>query len=265
MNSKLYINILTNSSLASVSDGKKLLEIWVAELSSFIPDKVGNYEPLKKEFDFEKIDSLLSIWDFPFLLKRKKPRMSGNIFIAGGKVPTHGWIHIVLEFKQSQQNEIIDFVKKVSAVFDVDFAFIHLLTKEEFPNSFKTGVFTFKNDNSENVLSVTTHELRKSIPNLYWGTFFGSSYIRLFGEQKLCSLPDCCIVEKLDKELYYIQLSEKISDLETDFNLVNECRKKVKKHLDCDAFFSSVNNSSHQYSIPVFSKIEVLGGHQKND
>lgn len=252
MRNRLYINILTNANLISRKEAKKLLEIWIENLKSFIPQKFGNYEPLKNDFDPDNLFSVIDFWDYPFLVKRKTPKMNGSIFMGGGKNPTHGWIHVILEFCQEQQEEVVNFVKKVAVAFDVEFAFIHLLTESEFHDRYTNGIFSVRSGISLNTLSVTTHELKKGIPDIYWGTIFGKSYLRLFGESKFNTLPSFALVERLETGQYYVQVSEEISDLETDFHLVSRRRNDIKEHLNSNAFSNPRFGSFHQYSIPHF-------------
>jgi hypothetical protein len=257
MKSKLYINILTNSTLSSKEDGRNLLNIWKDELPSIVPEKFGNYEPLKKDFNPDSLDDALSFWDYPFILRRKRPRMSGSIFMGGGKIPTHGWIHIVSDFSPTYDTEVVNFLKRVAVTFDVEFAFIHLLTTNEFSgDSYTTGVFSVKSDKNMNVLSVTTHELKKNIPDLYWATVLGTSYSRLFGESKLRSVEGLYRLEELNPGQFYIQMSQRLSDLETDFELLSKRRGLVKEYLNSNAFFDPSNPPSHRYSSPVFDKIK---------
>ena len=71
MRNRLYINILTNANLISRKEAKKLLEIWIENLKSFIPQKFGNYEPLKNDFDPDNLFSVIDFGITRFWLKEK--------------------------------------------------------------------------------------------------------------------------------------------------------------------------------------------------
>lgn len=253
MKSKVYANILTSSRLTSLDDGRRLLEIWSRELPSLVPEKYGNYEPLRKEFTSDGLESIVTSWEYPFLLRKKKPKMSASVFMGGGKISTHGWIHIVADYEDDLQIELLNFVREVSVGFGVDFAFIHLLTAEEFGcDAFSKGVFTFRSDHPMRTLSITTHELRKNIPNLYWATFFGRPYSELFGHEKFHSIPTCAITEELVEGVFCMRLSEDISELEFNFSKIDNCRSRVKQHLDSNVFYNPALDPWHQYSVPLF-------------
>lgn len=173
--------------------------------------------------------------------------------MGGGKIPTHGWIHIVTDYKENLQVELLNFVRAVSDGFCVDFAFIHPLTEEEFGHdAFSKGVFTFSSNHPLRTLSITTHELRKSIPNLYWATYFGRPYLEMFGHEKFLSMPTCAISEELGEGLFCIRLSPDISDFKFNFSKVNDCRSQVKQHLNLDAFYNPEQGPWHRYSVPPF-------------
>jgi hypothetical protein len=254
---KLYINLLTNLSLISKDEGREFLRIWIDELpASYIPEKFGNFEPLRSKFDVASLKTVLESWAYPFLVKRSRPRLSGSIFMGGGKVASHGWIHIVLDFDANFQKNFIAFAQRVARRFHADFGFLHLLTQNEFKgDEFTRGVFSVRNDSSMDTLRVTTHDLKRCIPNLYWATFFGPSYIKLFGEDKFSHFAPGVISEKLDRELQYIQLTQELTDLQENFSLVNDLREKTKAFLNSNAFFDSRASLSQPYRTPDFDAI----------
>ena len=80
-----------------------------------------------------------------------------------------------------------------------------------------------------------TCELIHCLPDMYWGVVFGKAYSDLFGMDKLLSAP-AYHVEQLSDDAVYIQLSETLGDVLTNFDEVQAVREKVKEHLG-NAFF----------------------------
>lgn len=255
MMGRLYINLLTKSSLAAEEEGRRLLDIWINNLPHYLPDIYGNYEPLRDKFDKGNVSQCLEKWSYPFLVKKGRPRMNGSIFMGGGKIPTHGWIHIILECSDTDPNEAVSFARAISRSFGVEFGFIHLLTKHEFGEAFSSAVHSVRVDSLMNNLTVTTHDLRIALPNIYWGTIFGPSYVELFGPEAFKSLPACVTVEELSQDSCYLQLSNNIFDLEREFGSFSQCRDKVKEHLGCRAFFDAKFGSKFQYLVPTFDNL----------
>lgn len=252
---RLYINLLTKSPLVAKEEGRRLLDIWIDNLQSYLPDVYGNYEPFRDKFDKEKVGQCLEKWSYAFHVKKSRPRMTGGIFMGGGKIPTHGWVHIILEFRDKDQNEVVSFAKAISRNFGVEFGFLHLMTKHEFGEGFSSGVHSVRKNSSMDALMVTTHELKIAVPDIYWGTFFGPSYVELFGPDAFTSLPACVSVEELSRDSYYLQLSNNIFDLERDFGSFSQCREKVKEGLGSNAFFDARFGPEFPYLVPLFDNL----------
>lgn len=229
----LVLNLLTSRSLKSADDGRRLLRLWTELLPHYVPERFGNYEPIRLEFTPDDIDSVVKYWDWPFLAKRRKPRMLGSVFMHIGKVPVHGSIKIELEWKAIYQVEIVRFFKEVSAQFEAEFGFLHLTRTNEY-------------------LGVTTHDLRKNIPDLYWATILGKAYVELFGRDRIKSCP-ASYIEELSNDQSYVQLSDDVIDVEKKPQEIFQATNLVKKHLNSNAFFDPELGPGHAYAIPQFN------------
>lgn len=249
----IHVNLLTGTDLSSKAEGRRLLEIWSDMLPGFLPELYGNFEPLRASFPDDGLEKVLDRWDWPFLMKRKKPRMSGSVFMGSAKRQMHGWIHISFDGGKFDDH-IVQFAKRVAIEFDAVFGFIHPMTKAEFQGkSFSRGVFTLHADAEIRTLRVTTRDLNESLPDLYFGTFFGRPYIDLFGASKLKSVSGCYSNEFLHNDLFYLQICEEISDVENDFARFDRLRENARLRLDSDAFWDRSLDSSHRYNTPTFS------------
>jgi hypothetical protein len=209
------------------------MHLWMELLPNYVPERFGNYEPIRLEFTPADIDSVIKYWDWPFLAKRSKPRMLGTIFMNIGKIPVHGSIKIELEWKAAYQDQIIQFFKTVSTQFEAEFGFLDLTIKDE-------------------RLNVTTHDLRENIPNVYWATLFGKAYVETFGRDRIRSCP-APYIEELSKDQFYLQLGDALVDVEKRPQELFQARERVKKHLNSNAFFDPELPPGHNYSVPVFN------------
>lgn len=233
MGRTVVLNILTSRSLKSEGEGRRLLRLWTELLPDFVPERFGNYEPLRLEFKPDDIDSALEHWAWPFLAKRRKPRMLGMVFMHIGKIPVHGSIKIELEWKDAYQNEIIQFFKTVSRDFEAEFGLLDLTLKGE-------------------ISGVTTHMLRKSVPRIYWATLLGKAYVKMFGRDQIKACP-APFIEELSDDQFYIQLSEELIDVQNKPQEIYHGGERVKKHLNKNAFFDPKLPPGHAYSVPVFN------------
>src|SRR5882757_6757942 len=87
---------------------------------------------------------------------------------------------------------------------------------------------------TEKNLFVTTHDLSKYVPDVYWTTIFGAPYVKLFSREKLLSAP-AHRVEELENGSVVLQLTPDLRDTVTDEAAFEGVRKAVKDHLDSDA------------------------------
>lgn len=230
MSRLLCINILTIPSLVSTEQGRELLRLWIDLLPEYLPERFGNYEPLRRVFVPDDVDAILEYWDWPFLVTRTRPRMRGGIFMSRKGKPTHGWIKIELAFKPSHQVALLRFFKAVSVQLKAEFGFMDFIQRDD--------------------LGVTTHDLKVNLPDFYWATVLGKAYVDLFGREKIVSAP-ASEVEQLSSDLYYLQMSKNLFDVETDE--VAQTRQQIKRHLNSNVFFDPDLGSDHAYSVPEFS------------
>src|SRR5882724_669950 len=251
MKSTLFINLLTTSSLQNKDDGRKLLKLWIDLLPNYIPDKFGNYEPLRNKFDPGNLEIALSQWNWPFLFKKRKPKLNGGVYQPLPNQHVHGSISFKLEFNLSDQQALIKFLQETSVHFKADFAFMHLITRDEFDKSDRLNTASWGMKRTEPNLFVTSYDLRKNIPDLYWATVFGPAYVKLFGEERLLSTP-IGTAKKISDSAVYLQVTENLSDLEKGYDGFNLSRQKNKEYLDSNAFFDEKNDPSHAYNVPRF-------------
>jgi hypothetical protein len=244
----LDIGILTPSSLISKDKGRAILSLLCKFLPECIPEHYGNNEPLRYEFNLDNLEEALIFWQDPFLWKRKKPRAEGSVLIAG-QSEYHSAIYINGQSKQVCSQRIVEFIHCLADLVEIDFAYIHLFSEQELEaatadDQIYEMVMPFR-------IGVTTHELRKYLPNLCWGTIFGSPYIELFGRERLLSSP-APIIQELSETMIYIQASENLLDLKLEFNEFDSMRDSIKKHLNNDAFLDPDCGIKHSYNAPQF-------------
>lgn len=166
----------------------------------------------------------------------------------------HSSIDIIGKSKSVDCTQVVSFFLKTAELIKPDFAYVHLFSDEELDTIAK-GFHTTLYDMSMPLRTgISTHKLRKYIPELCWGTIFGSPYIKLFSREHLLSAPGL-IVKEVSEKAIYIQLSEKLTDLKSNYQEVNATRKKVKKYLNNNAFLDFKLGTKHQYNTPEFQFI----------
>jgi hypothetical protein len=181
----------------------------------------------------------LKEWHLTFLWKRKKPSLTGFMFLGTAQrerpIHTHLTIRAKPEFIEGQR--LVHFVQEFSKAFRVDIGLVHVLTKPEVE--------------SKRLFGHSTFILKESLPNLYWATVFGAPYVKLFGKERLVSTP-AAVVTELTNDLVYIQLTNDLMDARKRPEDVEKAREIAKWHLDSNAFYDSQRSPNYVYRTPEF-------------
>ena len=248
---QLFINILTPRPLTSVGDSRLVLESWKDLLPTHLPERFGNAEPLRGRFDANSVEKALSAWKWPFIATRNEPRVIATVFMRQG-LPKHAWLSLSFEADHIEQLSAVRFLKGMASRLDADFAQLHLLTKLDVATDIESGTVQALDRSGEKwSLSVTTHNLLKGIPDLYWTNIFGRPYVDLFGLERLCSVP-AAVVDQVTAEHIYVQLTADIVDVKVDLLEFSKRRSLAKLHLNCNAFFEKEAGLDRTYNVPRF-------------
>lgn len=185
-------------------------------------EKHIEYGPMSIEWKHTKKIKSEGQWNIGFL---------SNVL----NVKKHSSDYFTYEFNHLSCNVPVRYLKQAAVPLAVDFAFIDTMT-EEYRIRYQS-----KQDHymyglgGVDFFYAATFELIHCLPDMYWGVVFGKAYSELFGMDKLLSAP-AYYVEQLSDDAVYIQLSETLGDVLTDFDGVQVVREKVKEHLG-NAFF----------------------------
>jgi hypothetical protein len=239
----LNLGILTPKVLASRDDARALLRLLCQSVPELAPEYYGNFEPLTERFNPADLENALKAWKYPFLWKRRRPRSEGSVWMENPNM--HTSIYILTQSHSVDLSKLCAFLQASVLLLGADFGYLHLVTEAESASP-----------NAHDMLTpfcpgLTTHELRKHLPNLCWATVFGPPYVELFGRERILSAP-ASIVEEFAQNTICIQLSESLLDLQSKYDEVNAVRQAVKKHLNCDAFFDPAADSGRKYRVPEF-------------
>jgi hypothetical protein len=214
-------------------------------LPEFTPQKYGYGAKYSNIFELDNIESALDFWDLEgeFYWRRLKPKVEGSIHTDYAAI--HSSIFLNASCKPLLDlTKLVKYFLEASLCFSSDFSYLHLFSKQELEVQDYEMCMPFRQ-------GVVTHQLRRYLPNLCWANIFGTSYIELFGRETLLSTP-AFLVSEISKNIIYLQLTEDIYDLKTNYLEVDGVRQKAKRHLDNNIFFNSIHNKNHKYNTPKF-------------
>jgi hypothetical protein len=256
----VVLEILSPLPLTNRSDGQDFLELWQTHLPELLPDRYGNWEPIDRKFDSNNIGTALDHWVRPFLTAKKRPRSDASVFMRRGAFERlHAIVVFCNELGAAPQEHLLNFLAAASLRLKADFAYLHLTTEPELHlgRANNTAIKLNKQGTSF-MFSVPSVDLQRRIPDLYWATVLGAPYLNLFGNERVLSSPAYSSV-RLSDNAVLLQLTEKLADVEQNYEAFCHVRSDVKTHLGKDAFFSPAKEYSHFYRVPEFMFFDAEG------
>jgi hypothetical protein len=255
---RVFFEILSPLPLNRQVDARTLFALWSEAAPDTLPDRIGSHEPLRQEFSVDNLQSALSIWEHHVLLKRVvNPKMTASIFMQYGPHRKHSTWSIRMPNKKHIDMLSMEALISASSVeFSADFGFIHEPNNFDIDIGLATGSINFLDvKRSSKNLFVTTHTLKKYLPDVYWITIFGKPYVELFSRSRLLSAP-AFQVRELSNGSILMKLFEDIGSCEKAAYL--DRKEEVKRHISDNAFFDLSKGADHKYTTPEFRWGEIL-------
>jgi RHS repeat-associated protein len=258
--SSTFFEILSPLPLNREDDARRLISLWAEIAPNILPDRVGTHEPIKQKFSIVDLAGLLAGWEHQVLFKRvAEPKLHSSVFMQYGPHRRHSSWTISIDDRQNLNLlSMLNLLERASTEFSADLAFIHKPMKCDIEIGLASKSISYLSSAKNSIsLFVTTHLLRKYIPDIYWVTVFGKSYVDLFSRERLLSAP-VYRARELENGSILIQLTEFPSESIEEPNSYRTQKTLVKDHLNSDAFFDLKKGTDHKYSVPDFSWKEPL-------
>ena len=221
------VNVLTPKLMTDRSDCETVLRALCA-CATLAPEYFDVTEPIREPFDCDRIDAVIdTAWRWQkgpdtFMWRRRKPKSWGGIYMSRTPEPVHGAVNLEGTAGTAELNaDLVRFLKMTAIGLGADLGLIDAAPT--------------KPDGTEGCLAVTTWDLRKGLPDLYWGTVFGKPYVELFGAERLAQVP-VARREELAPGVFYLQLTDDLEDVRARPQLVEQARAVAKQSLGIDAF-----------------------------
>jgi hypothetical protein len=250
----IFFEILSPHPLSRQEDARNLIRLWAEVAPDILPDRVGTYEPIKREFSVDDLSELLAEWENHVLFRRvAKPKLHSSIFMQYGPHRKHSsWTISVDDPNGLSLSSLQKLLEQASTDFSADFAFLHSPMTCDIEIGLASGSIAYLNSAKSRIsLFVTTHLLARYIPDIYWVTLFGQPYVRLFSRERLLSAP-AYRVHELGNGSVLMQLTEFLDESAEALDSYQACKILVKDHLSSDAFFDLKKGANHKYRVPEF-------------
>lgn len=246
MKHDIKFGVLIPEFLREDTKRRDFLNILCDSIPDFSPHLYNNCEPLELVFDREKMDEVLELWQWNLLWKSKGGSVRGSVWTNS---TTHNAVYVTIPFSDFQLEPLAVFIEDLDHRFGVDIAYIHSHSPADVADReyFKNHLMPFSR-------ALTTHHLRRGLPGLCWGTFFGMPYRELIGG-RLADVPAHSVREVGDT--VFLQLTEDVRDPVRDWGAYAAARAAAMAHLGREFFLDSTSSSRPR--IPEFSSVPRSG------
>ncbi len=202
-------------------------------------DRARSFEPVNQPYLPGDSQRIARQWDGgPFYLRST----STKVWIAISpslRAGFPGTIDVRFPAKREFIEHIGDLLSRISGQLGGELGFIELVGKEEALAQEESGASFFtRRDASEWSMGIHPIALERSLPDIYWRTYFGQPYIEEIGRERLLSAP-AFRVFPAGENLVGIQLTEDPLDAVRFAQAFLAARDRVRQHLGNDLFFHS--------------------------
>lgn len=246
MKREIVLGLLTSRPLDLPDEGSAFLRLLLTLPPRLFPERYGNSEPLKYSFDAQELDAVVGrAWRDPFLWGRRRPRVEGSLWMGRGA--QHSALHFRAPLAATSLAELKQFFFRAAEELRPDYGYIHAFADQEIDDAAdpQATVMPFQR-------GLSSHDLRKCIPNLCVANFFGPPYVRLFGRERVLSCP-ASEIQPVGPDAIYLQVGGELGDVADQWKAFRVQREAVKAYLDVRAFFV---HGGASYRTPAFDSFQ---------
>jgi len=234
-----------------------LLALLGERLPGCLPHRFGSSEPLRETWQGpESVDRFCADTSVHWR-SRSTPRCRGSLIRRYYPDDLHS--HVTITPGKVPGPEAAEVLDSLASRVAADYGHLHALTERELRPLISGGV---RDLNSVLVMGVSTWVLQRWLPELYWATAFGPPYVSLIGADVIRSAP-AYQVRELAPDRFVVQLTEKLTDVETAPAEFERVRAAVKEHLGPDLFFDEEVAEDGNYRAPVFAAAPADPGNDR--
>jgi hypothetical protein len=263
---ELELTLFTDYDFGSPSDATRFLSV-ISEHPDWVPDKFGEYEPLREKLDLKNPSPFLLAWGGKtinetysrgeVLFKRtRKFRYFGRVLWTRGRKELN---RVTLRIEadklgQGDLDAVIDIAVTLFGAIRGQYGFV--CDSEEFVEKNVIDAWFDEKLGRRRGGRVQGTNLFEGLPGIYWVNLFGPAYLDFFGQEKLRTL-GAEMVQEVEPDCLLIRTS----DSPFDWNSAETVRTQVEvvEKLGTGAFFD-LRNPDGSHPAPKFEKETTRGG-----
>ena len=215
------------------------------------PVKFGFYDPIRTSYTRE---AALEDWDRSFawtrMDRKRRQKCEGQLFST---TPSKlGGLVIRVTCTKPIDFPAVEFLEKFNESYEMTLGTVHLTAAEEEDQS----RFSYHDVIYPMRLGFATHDIRKHIPQLTWGTFFGPPYLKLIGRDRLLAADAAHRIRDSGERGVLIQATPDFNDAYTDFERFDAVRQQLKAQIGWEYFQPLPGEPERQPQAPDFGLID---------
>jgi hypothetical protein len=210
----ILISLVTREKLTKEPYGRDILSLFYKDYQNLAPQVANFYEPINKLVP--DVEAALEYWEGVPGLYRRRNSVAGEWYISidGDGIPL-----LVFEYSWNEKVSWFQLFKQLIILSGSYFGYIHVITENERePAGLGSAVHLFLN-------GVSGMHLKKGIPQLGWGHYFGEEYVK---ELNLPLIKEHGFSIEPLGEGYVFHLTDQLSDVITDYDHFNDRRQLLK-------------------------------------
>ena len=219
----VLLSLVTREKLMAEPYGRQILTLLYEQYPLLAPEFANFYDPINKPVP--TVESALEYWkQEQFICRRKKTVRMMNGWVGSDRCEIG---RITFEYSWNQKVDWFQVLQKMALVSKSYFAYVHVCGENEIEGAgLGSAVYLFLN-------GVLGMHLKKGIPQLGWGHYFGEEYVK---ELDISLLKKHGFSVEPLGEGYVFNLTDQLSDVITNYEYFNERRALLKSLFRPDLF-----------------------------
>jgi hypothetical protein len=174
----------------------------------------------------------LTMWADPVLWRNEQTRAEGSVWFGRGAAHSCFYLRnrAPLRNGDHHQRAWVELLADTCIALEADFGYLHLTTQSELAQNYAAAHAIDT--------GITTHDLRKGIPDLCWAMVFGPRY-RVVSERfrNLTGLAELREIQATGHVV--VELTESLFSIATDYEKFDAWRREVKARVGDDFLWHS--------------------------
>jgi len=208
----------------------------ISVLPEFRPVLYGEIEPDAGWCTDDILERFESVWSpssLGFAFEGAGGTRGRMKSIAGNHI--HSIVRLNAPGAGPDDERALRFLTTLADRVGADFGLIHRFDHAEAHRATGNGTMTGAM-RGEPLFLVTSHTLKRGIPDIYWATLFGRRYVDMFGRERLRTAP-AAMVELFPDGSALLQASLRSGDVVAPGGSFAAVRERIIEHLGREAFY----------------------------